>query len=193
MPNSRNKSGDTIAYPAVEMEFNPVANMVEYLFSPADIGKDIEKAAKELALQVINKLEMVGILAVEMFLTKEGEILVNEIAPRPHNSGHHTIEGNYSSQFATHLRAILNLPPGDTNARCSSAMVNILGEPGYIGPAIFDGIEKVIAMPGVYVHLYGKTHTKAYRKMGHVTVTGTNSDEVKYKAKEVKQLLKCIS
>lgn len=188
---SRNKSGKTSVYPAVAMQFNPVANMVEFLFSPANIGEETEAQAERLALDVIENLGMVGILAVEMFLTKNGELLVNEIAPRPHNSGHHSIEGNYTSQFASHLRAILDLPPGETASRCASAMVNILGEPGYSGLAVYEGIEQVLSIPGVYVHLYGKTHTKPYRKMGHVTITGSDSEEVETKALEVKKLLKC--
>ena len=160
---ARNESGKVIAYPVVELLFHPEQNLVEYLYSPARIGEDIEKMAEELAIKTIEKLEMVGLLAVEMFLTRDNKVLVNEIAPRPHNSGHQSIEGNITSQFEQHLRAILNMPLGETGIRTPSIMVNLLGEDGYTGTAFYEGLEEVLALPGVHVHLYGKQLTIPFR------------------------------
>ncbi len=133
---------------------------------------------------------MVGLLAVEMFVTKDQKVLVNEIAPRPHNSGHQTIEANVTSQYQQHLRAILNLPLGDTSVHQPSAMVNLLGEQGFSGQAKYNGLEEVLAWPGVYVHLYGKKQTKPFRKMGHVTILDSNMENLKKKVNFVKQTLK---
>ena len=138
----------------VECEFNEV-NLVAFLFSPADITSDVEQRATELAIDVINKLGMVGILAVELFLMKDGTLYVNEVAPRPHNSGHHTIECNVTSQFEQHMRAVLNLPLGSTEMIREGAMINLLGEVGHTGRAIYQGLEDVLRLPGVHVHLYG--------------------------------------
>lgn len=190
---ARNESGDITTFPVVEMVFHPEHNLVEYLFSPADIAQDIAQKATDIAKEVIQKLNMVGLLAVEMFVTKEGEVLVNEIAPRPHNSGHQTIEANYTSQYEQHLRSILNWPLGSTRTLIPSAMVNILGEDGHTGEAKYDGMEEMLAMEGVHIHLYGKKLTKPFRKMGHVTVTGKDIDELKTKVKAVKENLKVIS
>src|SRR4051812_1368409 len=153
---ARSANGEIKTFPVVECEFNPQANLVEFLFSPANIKKNIEKEAIKIATTVVEKLEIVGLLAVELFLTKDGKILVNEIAPRPHNSGHHTIEANVTSQFEQHLRAILNLPLGDTSIIKAGVMVNLLGDFGYEGPAIYQGLDDVLKFSGVYVHLYGK-------------------------------------
>jgi 5-(carboxyamino)imidazole ribonucleotide synthase len=190
---ARNENDEVAVYPVVEMVFHPEHNMVEYLFSPADISAGIEKEAKEIAVKVIRSFNMVGLLAVEMFLTKEGKILVNEVAPRPHNSGHQTIKGNHTSQYEQHLRAILNLPLGSTQANGKSALVNLLGEDKYSGIAIYRGIEEVLKVEGVYVHLYGKKFTKPFRKMGHVTVLDNNSESLKEKAEFVKRTLKVIA
>ncbi len=175
------------------MEFNPEDNMVEFLFSPAKINAAIEKQATQLAIDIITKLEMVGILAVEMFLTKDNQILVNEIAPRPHNSGHQTIEGNLTSQYAQHLRAILNLPLGNTAITQPSVMINLLGEKGFEGSAHYEGLEEVIAQSGTYIHLYGKAETRSFRKMGHVTVVDNDIEKAKEKARFIKQTLKVVS
>jgi len=183
---ARNEKGEMAVYPAVECEFSEEANLVEFLFSPAAISREIERKAEELAKEVILKLDMVGILAVEMFLTKEGDLLVNEIAPRPHNSGHHTIECNVTSQFEQHLRAVLNLPLGSTEIIQAGAMINLLGEKGFEGPVHYLGLENYIARSGVHPHLYGKAITKPFRKMGHVTITGKSLDQVKILAHEVK-------
>jgi 5-(carboxyamino)imidazole ribonucleotide synthase len=187
---ARNANGEVRAFPSVELSFHPEANLVEYLFSPAEISMDAEVKAEKLAIEVIEKLDMVGLLAVEMFLTKEGELLVNEVAPRTHNSGHHTIEANHTSQFEQHLRAILNLPLGNTKVLIPAAMVNILGEEGFTGSALYEGMAHVLAIEGVHVHLYGKKMTKPFRKMGHVTVTRENMEELKSIAKRIKETLK---
>lgn len=187
---ARNAAGETAAFPAVELSFHPTANLVEYLYSPAAIPEEISEKAKDIAIRVIEKLEMVGLLAVEMFVTKEGNVLINEMAPRPHNSGHQTIEGNITSQFEQHLRAILNMPLGDTSTLIPSAMVNLLGEDGFIGPARYEGINEVLGSKGVHIHLYGKKITKPFRKMGHVTITNFDFAKLKEKAKFVKDTLK---
>ncbi len=187
---ARNESGEIKTFPTVEMVFHPVHNLVEYLFSPATISAEIEEKAQSIARDVIQKLDMVGLLAIEMFVTKEGEVLVNEVAPRTHNSGHQSIEGNTTSQFEQHLRAILNLPLGDTEITLPSAMVNLLGEAGFTGDAIYEGMNEVLATPGVHVHLYGKKTTKPFRKMGHVTIADRDIDSLKEKVKFVKEQLK---
>lgn len=187
---ARNKKGETLAFPAVECSFHPTANLVEFLFAPANISPEIEEKAKYLAFQVIEKLEMVGILAVEMFVTRPGEILVNEIAPRPHNSGHHTIEANFTSQFEQHLRSVLNMPLGNTDLRCPAAMVNLLGEDGFTGNAIVEGLDEAISQKGVYVHLYGKKITKPFRKMGHVTILDKDVSVLKKRALDIKETIK---
>ncbi len=190
---ARNENGELIAYPAVECAFHPTANLVEFLFAPAQIIPEIEKQAQEIAKAVILKLDMVGILAVEMFVTKSGEVLVNEIAPRPHNSGHHTIEANFTSQFEQHLRSVMNWPLGDPGLRCPAAMINLLGEDGFSGPAIVEGKEEAMAEKGVYIHLYGKKLTKPFRKMGHVTILDESVESLKAKAHRIKELIKIKS
>jgi 5-(carboxyamino)imidazole ribonucleotide synthase len=170
--------------------------LVEFLLSPARIAPDLAEKAKAVALKVGRELGIVGILAVEMFLTPEGEILVNEVAPRPHNSGHHSIEANGCSQYEQHLRAILNLPLGNTDTTATAAMANILGEAGYTGPARYKGLQEVLQEPNVYIHLYGKTTTKPFRKMGHVTITATkgeSSEALLNRAKQIKETLKVVS
>lgn len=190
---ARNTKGDISVFPAVELVFHPEHNLVEYLFAPAEISKEIEQKAEKIAIDVIKKLDMVGILAVELFVTKGGEVLVNEVAPRPHNSGHQTIEANITSQYEQHLRAILGMPLGSTEALTPSAMVNLLGEEGYIGPAIYQGLEEVMKEKGVHVHLYGKAETRPFRKMGHITITESDPQKLKRKANFVKNTLKVIS
>jgi 5-(carboxyamino)imidazole ribonucleotide synthase len=187
---SRNESGVIATFPAVEMVSHPSANLVEYLFSPAQLNEEVARQAKEIAERVIRSLGLVGLLAVEMFVTREGHVLVNEVAPRPHNSGHQTIEANVTSQYEQHLRAILGLPPGDTRCTSSSAMVNVLGEEGFTGMALYEGLSDVLSLPGVHVHLYGKKQTKPFRKMGHVTLVDNDLDSLKKKANFVKQTLK---
>ncbi|WP_040299089.1 ATP-grasp domain-containing protein, partial [Arcticibacter svalbardensis] len=166
-------------------EFNTEANLVEFLISPSTLTLEIQQRAEFLALEIANALKITGLLAVEMFLTKDGEILVNELAPRPHNSGHHTIEGNFVSQFEQHLRAIFNLPLGDIRLVSNAVMINLLGEPGFEGPAVYEGLNDVLKMDGVYVHLYGKKFTKPFRKMGHITII----DEIREKAIEKARMI----
>jgi 5-(carboxyamino)imidazole ribonucleotide synthase len=190
---SRNHAGEVAHFPVVDMEFNPEANLVEFLCSPARIDSAIATKAIRIAREVIVKAEMVGLLAVEMFVTRNGEVLVNEIAPRPHNSGHQTIEGNITSQYAQHLRAILGLPAGATDIIRPAVMINLLGEAGYSGEARYEGIEAVLQMPGTYVHLYGKKITKPFRKMGHVTITAGTAEEAIRIARNVQKTLKVIA
>lgn len=190
---ARNTKGDVTSFPAVEMVFHPEHNLVEYLFAPAEISDSVAKQADTIARTIIEKLDMIGLLAVEMFVTKAGEVLVNEIAPRPHNSGHQTIEANVTSQYEQHLRAITGLPLGRTDLLMPSAMVNLLGEPGFSGAAKYEGFEEVLNVKGVHVHLYGKAQTKPFRKMGHVTIVDLDIDSLKKKTNFVKQTLKVIA
>jgi 5-(carboxyamino)imidazole ribonucleotide synthase len=190
---ARNEKGEVKTYPVVEMVFHPEHNLVEYLFSPADISPEQEIKAKNLAIKVINDFKMIGILAVEMFVASDGEILVNEVAPRPHNSGHHTIKANYTSQYEQHLRAILNLPLGSPEMAIPSALVNLLGEEGYEGIAKYEGVNEILSAEGVYLHLYGKKFTKPNRKMGHVTIIEKDIRKLKEKAEFVKKTLKVIA
>jgi len=187
---ARSTSGEVKSFPVVELVFHKEQNLVEYLFSPAEISDEASNSARQIAENLIEILEMTGILAVEMFLTYDGDVLVNEIAPRPHNSGHQSIEGNVTSQYEQHLRAILDLPLGNTDIRIPTALVNLLGEDGYTGEAKYEGIEEVLAMKGVYVHLYGKKITRPFRKMGHVTICEENFSKLKVKARFVKETLK---
>ncbi|MBX2965013.1 MAG: 5-(carboxyamino)imidazole ribonucleotide synthase [Cyclobacteriaceae bacterium] len=190
---ARNANGEVKTFPPVEMVFHPEHNLVEYLFSPAEIKPEVAQQADRIARKVIETLGLVGLLAVEMFVTKNGEVLVNEIAPRPHNSGHQTIEANVTSQYEQHLRAIIGLPLGNTDVLIPSAMVNLLGSEGHTGPARYEGFEEVVNVRGVYVHLYGKKNTKPFRKMGHVTIIDNNIDSLKEKANFVKNTLNVIA
>jgi 5-(carboxyamino)imidazole ribonucleotide synthase len=190
---ARSVTGEVSTFPVVELVFHPEHNLVEYLFAPAQIPTQVEQKAQEIAREVAEKLGIVGLLAVEMFLTREGEILVNESAPRPHNSGHHTIKANYTSQFEQHLRAILGLPLGSTQTKSLAAMVNLLGEAGHTGEAYYEGMEKILSVPGVYPHLYGKRITKPFRKMGHVTILDSDLDSLRQKVSFVRETIKVIS
>ncbi|MGB3463710.1 MAG: 5-(carboxyamino)imidazole ribonucleotide synthase [Cyclobacteriaceae bacterium] len=187
---ARSSNGEIATFPVVELVFHPEANLVEYLFAPADITEQQAKDSQEIARMVIERLDMTGILAVEMFLTKDGQILVNEVAPRPHNSGHQTIEANHCSQYEQHLRAIFGLPLGDTEALAPSSMVNLLGEEGFQGDAIYEGMEEVLKIGGTHIHLYGKKTTRSYRKMGHITIVDSDKESLIEKTKKVKSLLK---
>lgn len=190
---ARNIDGETKTFPCVEMEFNPEANLVEYLISPSTLNPETLRKADKLAIKVAEDLNIVGILAVELFLSKTGEILVNEIAPRPHNSGHQTIEGNYTSQYEQMLRAIFNLPLGDTRTLGNAVMINLLGEKGYEGPAKYQGLNDILKMEGVYIHLYGKKITKPFRKMGHVTIMDDDRAKAIEKARLVQKIIKVKS
>lgn len=190
---ARNESGEVASFPVVECEFNPEANLVEFLFAPANLGDEIKNDAYRIAEDLINKLGMVGILAVEMFVTKSGEVLVNEIAPRPHNSGHQTIEANLTSQYEQHLRAILNLPLGSTKMILPSVMINLLGKKGFEGKVIYEGLKEAIALEGVHPHIYGKKHTNPFRKMGHITVMNESLEEAKKMAKQLIESVNVIA
>lgn len=187
---ARNASGEIKTFPCVEMEFNPDANLVEFLISPSTLSAEIQKKADDLAVKIAESLRITGLLAVEMFLTKDGEILINELAPRPHNSGHQSIEGNYTSQFEQHLRAILDLPLGDTRCQGHAVMINLLGEKGFEGLAEYEGLKDILKIEGVYVHLYGKKFTKPFRKMGHVTVIDDSREQAIKKAHFIKETIK---
>ena len=190
---ARNSSGEVVTFPTVEMVFHPEHNLVEYLFAPAEISTEIDKKAQEVAKKTAEAFGIVGLLAVELFLTADGEILINEVAPRPHNSGHHTIRANATSQYEQHWRAILDLPLGSTHTYGPSAMVNLLGEPGYEGPAVYEGMEKLLATKEVYPFLYLKAVTKPFRKMGHITIMDSNIDALKEKVGFVKKNIKVVS
>lgn len=190
---ARSASGEIRTFPVVEMVFHPEANLVEYLFAPAMVSEQTSAKAQEIAKKVAHDMEIVGLLAVEMFLLPDGEILVNECAPRPHNSGHQTMRANHTSQFEQHIRAILDLPLGDSDSFIPAAMVNILGEVGYIGTPIYEGMDQLLAKAGIHPFLYGKKITKPFRKMGHVTITGKNIEELKEKVDLVKNHLRVIS
>jgi 5-(carboxyamino)imidazole ribonucleotide synthase len=190
---ARNEKGQTAVFPTVACDFNPQANLVELLYAPANISEETEKEAQTLALKVIETLEMVGLLAVEMFLDKDGKLYINEMAPRPHNSGHHTIECNVTSQYQQHLRAILGLPLGATTIIQAGAMINLLGEPNTDGIAHYEGLEDTLSLEGVYPHIYGKEKVKSFRKMGHVTVTGSDISEVMKKVETVKSIIRVVS
>jgi len=187
---SRGESGEVACFPPVEMVFHPEANLVQYLLSPASIAAATAAEAERIARLVVSELRIVGLLAVEMFITREGKVLVNEIAPRPHNSGHQSIEANVTSQYEQHLRAILGLPLGSTAALAPSAMVNVLGEEGYSGVAVYEGLDTVLAVSGIHVHLYGKKMTKPWRKMGHVTIVDKDMNELGRKIQFVRGTLK---
>lgn len=190
---ARNEDGETKTYPVVEMEFHPEANQVEYVICPARIDSNIAKKAREVALKVVNDLDFIGLLAVEMFQTKEDEILVNEVAPRPHNSGHYSIEASYTNQFEQHLRSILNLPLGSTTSKVAGIMVNLVGEEGFSGQVIYQNIEKIIEIEGVTPHVYGKKETRPFRKMGHVTIVNSDIDVARKIAQKVKETIRVIS
>jgi 5-(carboxyamino)imidazole ribonucleotide synthase len=189
----RTVSGEVKTYPVVEMEFHPEANQVEYVICPARIDEKIAKKATEIALKVSEAFNHVGLLAVEMFQTQDDEIFINEVAPRPHNSGHQTIEASYTSQFENHLRAILDLPLGKTENKVAGIMVNLVGEEGFSGPVIYENIEKIMAIDGVTPHIYGKKETRPFRKMGHVTIVNENMTEARKIAEEVKNSIRVIS
>lgn len=190
---SRNIQGEIKAYPVVEMEFHPEANQVEYVLCPARISDEITHKAKQVALRASAAFDHVGLLAVELFLTKNDEILINEVAPRPHNSGHQTIEASYTSQFEQHIRAILGLPLGSTKNKLNSVMVNLVGEEAHHGDVIYKNIEELMEMDGVTPHIYGKKQTRPFRKMGHVTVIHSNIENARAIAEKVKNSIKVIS
>lgn len=190
---ARDIHGQCKAFPSVEMEFHEEANLVEFLACPADLTDRQEKEAEQLAIRVAEAFGSVGLLAVELFLTQDGTFLVNEVAPRPHNSGHHTIECCETSQYEQHLRAITGMPLGSTQLIRPGVMLNLLGEEGFSGPALYRGWEDCIALPGVHVHVYGKAETRPFRKMGHVTVVADTLEEARHRARIVRETLNVIA
>jgi 5-(carboxyamino)imidazole ribonucleotide synthase len=189
----RNVSGEIKTYPVVEMEFHPEANQVEYVICPARIDDKVAEKARAIALNVSEKFNHVGLLAVEMFQTIDDEIIVNEVAPRPHNSGHHTIEASYTSQFENHIRAILDLPLGNTDSKVAGIMVNLVGAEGFSGDVVYENIETIMGWNGVTPHIYGKKETRPFRKMGHVTIVNENMFEARKIAENVKNTIRVIS
>ena len=190
---ARNAKGQVRTYPVVEMEFHPEANQVEYVLCPARIEEAVAQKARTIAIQVAQAFEVVGLLAVELFQTKNDEILVNEVAPRPHNSGHYSIEAAYTNQFEQHLRAILNLPLGSTESKVAGVMVNLVGAEGYQGKVVYENIEQRMAMEGVTPHIYGKKETRPFRKMGHVTIVNPNINKARQIAEQVKNTIRVIA
>lgn len=189
----RNSEGEVKCFPSVEMVFNPDANLVEYLISPSDIAPRLSRRAEELAVETINSFGLCGILAVEMFLDNDDNILINEVAPRPHNSGHHTIESCITSQYEQYLRSLLDLPLAEPELIMPSVMVNILGEPGYEGEAKYDGLRECLSVTGAKIHIYGKKITRPYRKMGHVTIIDRDIKNALKKADIIKNKLRVVS
>jgi len=189
----RNPSGEIATYPVVEMEFHPTANQVEYVLCPARIDSILATKARKIAMQVSAAYGHVGLLAVELFLNQDGEILVNEVAPRPHNSGHYTLEASYTSQFEQHLRALLNLPMGQTDSMVSAVMVNLVGKTGHQGNVFYKNIDQILTLEGVSPHIYGKKETRPFRKMGHVTIVHPKIETARSIAEQVKETVEVIS
>ena len=190
---ARNTKGEMLTYPVVEMEFHPEANQVEYVICPARIDYTVAKKAQQVALKVAEELKPIGLLAVEMFQTKDDQIMVNEVAPRPHNSGHYSIEASYTNQFEQHIRAILGLPLGKTDSKVAGIMVNLVGAEGHTGDVIYEHIDEILAMDGVTPHIYGKKQTRPFRKMGHVTIVDEDMVRAREVAQKVKETIKVIS
>lgn len=190
---ARSANGEVKTYPVVEMEFHPEANQVEYVICPARIDDKVAEKAQKVALRVSEHLKHVGLLAVELFQTQSDDILVNEVAPRPHNSGHYSIEASYTNQFEQHIRAILGLPLGETKSKVAGIMVNLVGAEGNEGNVHYEHIEKVLQMDGVTPHIYGKRQTRPFRKMGHVTIVDKDMANARKKAQQVKETIKVIS
>jgi 5-(carboxyamino)imidazole ribonucleotide synthase len=186
---ARNENGEMTTYPVVGMDFHPTANQVEYVVCPAAIDDVIANEARQIAVKVAENLKITGLLAVELFLDQDDRILVNEVAPRPHNSGHYSIEASYTNQFEQHLRAILGLPLGSTDSKAIGIMVNLVGAEGFEGPVLYENIEQVMKLEGVTVHIYGKSETRPFRKMGHVTIVDQDRESAYEKAKKVKEIL----
>jgi 5-(carboxyamino)imidazole ribonucleotide synthase len=190
---ARSVSGEIKHFEPVEQHFNQDANLVSYLICPADIPDKQKDSLTALAYQIAREMDLVGLLAIEFFISENDMIYVNEVAPRPHNSGHHTQNSCETSQFEQHLRAILDLPLGSTRQHSIGAMVNMIGEPGYTGAAKYTGIKDCMKMEGVHMHLYGKGETKPYRKMGHVNITGNDREKVLEKIHRIKGILKVMA
>lgn len=190
---ARGANGEVAVYPAVECVYHPHKNLVDYLLAPSSLPPEIQRRAADIARAVVEALDMVGLLAVEMFVTPGGEVLVNECAPRPHNSGHQTINANETSQYEQLLRAILGLPLGGTAIHSPSAMVNLLGEPGHAGRARYEGLQELLRIEGARLFLYGKKNTKPFRKMGHVTILDEDINALKAKVGRVRETIRVLA
>ena len=183
---ARNESGEVKTFPVADQEFHPTANQVEYVLCPSVLPREIQEKAKEIAIKTAEAYDICGLLAVELFITRTGKILVNEVAPRPHNSGHHTIEACYTSQFEQYVRAVLDLPLGSTELKAAGVMANLVGSDGYSGDVVYQGYNELLGEPGVNIHIYGKEQTRPFRKMGHVTVVAKDRDEARERAEWAK-------
>jgi len=190
---ARNIDGEMKCFPVVEMEFNDKSNLVEYVMCPANISSDIESRAIEIAMKASEKFNMVGLLAVELFLDVNDKIIINEVAPRPHNSGHHTIECCMTSQFDQHIRSILNLPLGETQILIPGIMVNLVGENKVEGNVVYQNINDIFEIPGVFIHIYGKKKSRLDRKMGHITIVNEDISKAIEIGKKIKKKIKVIS
>ena len=190
---ARSPSGELRTFPTVEMVVSDVSNMLDYLLSPARLSPQIERQCIDVAESLAVALDLVGLLAVELFVSRDGQVLINEIAPRPHNSGHHSIEANITSQFEQHVRAVCNLPLGDTALKSPAVMVNLVGAEGYQGPVRYEGFDRILTMRDVYIHIYGKAQTRPFRKMGHVTIVRPDIDEAIDIAQQIKRELQVIA
>ncbi|GMN07619.1 5-(carboxyamino)imidazole ribonucleotide synthase [Croceitalea sp. MTPC5] len=190
---ARSAIGEVKTYPVVEMEFHPEANQVEYVLCPARIDDEVAKKAQEIALKVSEKIQQVGLLAIELFQTQNDTILVNEVAPRPHNSGHYSIEASYTNQFEQHIRAILGLPLGITDSKVAGIMVNLVGEEGHTGDVVYENLDTIIKKHGVTPHIYGKKQTRPFRKMGHVTIVNKNIERAREIAQQVKETIRVVA
>ncbi|MCR9265672.1 MAG: 5-(carboxyamino)imidazole ribonucleotide synthase [Flavobacteriaceae bacterium] len=190
---ARNTKGEVKTYPVVEMEFHPEANQVEYVICPARIDASVAQKATEVALKVAEHLQPVGLLAVELFQTQDDQILVNEVAPRPHNSGHYSIEASFTNQFEQHIRAILGLPLGKTDSKVAGIMVNLVGAEGHTGDVVYEHMDTILEMDGVTPHIYGKKQTRPFRKMGHVTIVDEDMARAREVAQKVKETINVVS
>ncbi|MEM9000388.1 MAG: 5-(carboxyamino)imidazole ribonucleotide synthase [Bacteroidota bacterium] len=190
---ARSAKGETQTYPVVEMEFHPEANQVEYVICPARIDEQVAQRAKEVALNVSKALDHIGLLAVELFQTQDDGILVNEVAPRPHNSGHYSIEASYTNQFEQHIRSILGLPLGKTDSKVAGIMVNLVGAENHRGDVIYQNLDNILKLKGVTPHIYGKRQTRPFRKMGHVTIVDEDIAKARKIAQQVKESINVIS
>ncbi len=190
---ARSPSGELRTFPTVEMVVSDVSNMLDYLLSPARLSPSIEQQCIDVAESLAIALDLVGLLAVELFVSRDGQVLINEIAPRPHNSGHHSIEANITSQFEQHVRAVCDLPLGDTALKSPAVMVNLVGAEGYQGPVRYEGFSRILSMRDVYIHIYGKAETRPFRKMGHVTIVRSDVDEAIDIAQQIKRELQVIA
>ena len=190
---ARNESGEVKTFPVADQEFHPTANQVEYVLCPTVLDEAMQQKANDIAIRTAEAYDICGLLAVELFVTADGEILVNEVAPRPHNSGHHTIEVCYTSQFEQHVRAVLDLPLGSTELKAAGVMANLVGAEGYSGDVVYQGYDGLLGEPGVNIHIYGKAQTRPFRKMGHITIVNKDLGTAREIAEHVKETIEVIT